>query len=591
MATFALTVHATPAQVTKPAKPAKSQPKIDDSALVSVGAAAGIDESTLFRKEAIAHQGGWTPPKGPLTIAHAKRLLRRPSGSMSLGVTSRGRLLRARKIKAKGRHYRFFPHISERQTFWGTDEMQQFITRVSTAVARKHRGAEMRIGNVSLHHGGRSPWHRSHQVGRDVDICFYARDRQGKPVKMDNFRKFRRTGFSRDGQLVFDDARNLDVALAMLAQTETPVQWVFVARWLKRRMLKVAEKRGLPEETMTQLSQLLRQPGDSAPHDDHFHVRLFCSLQDRKYGCLDRGPKRAWVDRFEDAFGAHVERLVEASALSSDGVRLKAVKLLTRIEARDAGPAFVARLADSNAKVQQAALGAIVGLRPTETAPGVLAACGQATKGAWAAQLFDAWVGLGAEQLQDTACTVLQHPDRVLHARVVKSKALQEIQLRAIAALAERGRQSDVPTLIGVLNSRSKKLRLAAHEALVFLTNQPIRSRYLLSKSRKNHKKTIAAWRKFWRRSQAKTWLSWMKAGFRGNGVRLARGTQFVRRDVPRLIRALTSRKEHVAHNAAKVLVQITGHKPWVRRRTKRSLRRHWSYWWRKRGRRVTLRG
>lgn len=571
-------------------KPTAPTLTVDEDALI------GIDLTTLskaereVRNEIIVLQGGWVPPPGPLSMSDARKLLRVPRGSLSVGVTSRGRLRRARRIKSRGRYYSFFTHIAERKTYWGTDEMQRFINRVSADVARRHRGAELRLGNVSLHHGGRSPWHHSHQAGRDVDICFYARDRRGKPVKMTDFRKFRRTGFSRDGELVFDDARNLDVALAMLAQEEIPVQWVFVARWLKRRMLKLAKRRGIDSKVRTRLARLLRQPGDSAPHDDHFHVRLFCSLQDRKYGCLDRGPRRPWVDHFDDAFASHVSRVSEASAMEDPRLRLDAVRLLTRIEARTAGDTFLARLADSDEAVRNAALSGIKGLRLKDTAPGLLAALATAESGPWATTLFDVWAGLTPEGMQDVATQALRQLDSLVHDKLPKN-AREAIMQRATAVLAEHGRPTDVPVLIDVLKSRTLATRLAAHSALVSLTNQFIKSRYLSSKSPKKRARTIAAWKKFWRTGQAKGWLTWMKTGFRSHGVRMARGTRFVRRDVPRLIRALTSPKPPVARNAAKVLVQITGHKPWLRRRTKRSLRRHWRYWWRTRGRRVTLQG
>ena len=32
------------------------------------------------------------------------------------------------------------------------------------------------------------------------------------------------------------------------------------------------------------------QPSDSSPHDDHFHVRLYCAPDDLPYGCADRPP-------------------------------------------------------------------------------------------------------------------------------------------------------------------------------------------------------------------------------------------------------------------------------------------------------------
>ena len=44
---------------------------------------------------------------------------------------------------------------------------------------------------------------------------------------------------------------------------------------------------------------ILHQPGDSLPHDDHLHVRVFCAGDDRAFGCVDRGPVRWWKKRYK----------------------------------------------------------------------------------------------------------------------------------------------------------------------------------------------------------------------------------------------------------------------------------------------------
>ncbi len=537
----------------------------------------------------------WSPPPGPLSLASARRLLRVPSSTVSLGSTGSGRLLHARRIRERGRHYRFFPHIAERQTHWGTDELQELLDRASRAVARKHRGAQLRVGNVSLRRGGRSPWHRSHQSGRDVDLCFYTRDRKGRVVVMDDFRKFGRNGISRDGQLVFDVARNLDLAIALVTPVSavdgSAVQWAFVSRWLKKRMLQLAVKRGVSVETLARLDAVLRQPGDSAPHDDHFHVRLYCSLEDRKHGCLDRGPLRDWVDRGDAAFDAHVARVVEASALrSSAKLRLRAVQLLERMEAATAFQAFVDRLADSDARVREAALAAVARLQLRDAAPGLLAALKATPNPTWAVRLFDTWAGLRPEGVSDIAAAVLSKPEAYVHPKALAS-VRKPVRLRAAAVLTQEGGRAAVPALIAALTSRSLNVRLAAHAALVAITNQPVRSRHLKSKAKRRWRKTASAWQQFWRQNQGRDWQIWMKKGFRDHGVRLTKGPRFVKRDVPRLIRALTARKAHVARNAARVLERITGHKPWVRKPTRRKLRRHWTWWWRKRGKRLQLQG
>ena len=42
---------------------------------------------------------------------------------------------------------------------------------------------------------------------------------------------------------------------------------------------------------------MLAQPGDSAPHDDHFHVRVACTPAERVLGCQDGGPLWPWLDK------------------------------------------------------------------------------------------------------------------------------------------------------------------------------------------------------------------------------------------------------------------------------------------------------
>jgi hypothetical protein len=49
----------------------------------------------------------------------------------------------------------------------------------------------------------------------------------------------------------------------------------------------------------------LHQPGDSAPHDDHLHLRIYCSQNDRPLGCVDRGPVRWWKKRYKYMAPAH----------------------------------------------------------------------------------------------------------------------------------------------------------------------------------------------------------------------------------------------------------------------------------------------
>ena len=45
-------------------------------------------------------------------------------------------------------------------------------------------------------------------------------------------------------------------------------------------MLEYAISSGAPKSLVARAALILRQPGDSAPHDDHMHVRIFCPQND-----------------------------------------------------------------------------------------------------------------------------------------------------------------------------------------------------------------------------------------------------------------------------------------------------------------------
>ena len=144
--------------------------------------------------------------------------------------------------------------------------------------------------------------------------------------------------------------------------------------------------------------------------------------------------------------------------------------------------------------------------------------------------------------------------------------------------------------MIDVTTHRRRSLRLAAHNALLSMTNQYVRDRYLKRRKKKDWNRTKRAWESVWKRVKSQSWLVSFKRGFRDHGVRLTRNARFVKRDVPRLIRALTTRRVYLAANAERVLTRITGHRVWMKRKSPRRLRRHWSRWWKRRGRKKPLR-
>jgi hypothetical protein len=61
----------------------------------------------------------------------------------------------------------------------------------------------------------------------------------------------------------------------------------------------------------------LKQPGDSAPHNDHMHVRVYCAETDRQFGCQDLGPLDMLADREAEAHKA-VEAIASVTEAPGD---------------------------------------------------------------------------------------------------------------------------------------------------------------------------------------------------------------------------------------------------------------------------------
>jgi len=77
---------------------------------------------------------------------------------------------------------------------------------------------------------------------------------------------------------------------------------------LRQRLLEWAEAQARPQWVIEYARAVMKQPSAAAPHDDHFHVRLYCDRDDRPFGCRDTGPvwrhekkayKYAGVERYD----------------------------------------------------------------------------------------------------------------------------------------------------------------------------------------------------------------------------------------------------------------------------------------------------
>lgn len=218
-----------------------------------------------------------------------------PTASVSVGYPNRGVLRygvrinddRALRIKE-----------GSRSTRHGTGELVRLIEYAAHEVAFQYPRARLTVGDLSRTHGGRFHPHKSHQSGRDVDLGFYMLNRRKKPINVHRFIYFNREGLGRQwGQLYrFDDERNWALIESLLSHPSVDIQHIFVTNTIKRRLVRHAVRTKVDPRIIMRAKRVISQPRHGAPHRTHFHVRIFCALDDLPL-CKDRPPFYAWHER------------------------------------------------------------------------------------------------------------------------------------------------------------------------------------------------------------------------------------------------------------------------------------------------------
>jgi penicillin-insensitive murein endopeptidase len=223
-------------------------------------------------------------------------------GSVSYGPSRDGVIFEPVELPARGEGYWTPPRWEQRGNRYGTDELVSLVVYLGRHLERQAPGYKLAVADLSPRTGGRSRWHRSHQTGRDIDLIFLARNAAGNPVLAERMWQYDDEGRAlapSEGPVIaegtaqpdvfFDEAANWTLVKGLIENPITEVQYIFVADWLKQRLLDYAEAAGESRATIQYAGYLLHQPSDSAVHDDHMHVRVFCSQRDLAFGCEDFG--------------------------------------------------------------------------------------------------------------------------------------------------------------------------------------------------------------------------------------------------------------------------------------------------------------
>ena len=166
---------------------------------------------------------------------------------------------------------------ADRGLRYGREALVGLIERAAARVAEDEPGSTLYVGDLSLKSGSWTEWHRSHGNGIDGDLLFFAVDDDGNPApppsRMITY-DASGVGIAPDGsRLHFDVARNWALVRALITD-DTPVSVIFVSWPLRAMLLAYARDTDEPAALIDRAAEVLAQPGDSAAHDDHFHVRI-----------------------------------------------------------------------------------------------------------------------------------------------------------------------------------------------------------------------------------------------------------------------------------------------------------------------------
>ena len=216
----------------------------------------------------------------------------------SIGAPHSGVLTNAVPLPVSGPGYvRFRPRGS---FYWGHPGLVQTIETVAAKLAdQAPDGPPLVVGDLSARDGGRIQRHHSHRTGRDVDFLWFVTTLDGAPVRSPGFVRVGSDGLAPvPGTHEFvrlDVQREWSLFKALLLSDASSVQWLFVSRDVEALLVDYARSRGENPELLWHAETAMLQPGDSAPHDDHVHLRIACSGEDAVHGCIGGGPHWEWL--------------------------------------------------------------------------------------------------------------------------------------------------------------------------------------------------------------------------------------------------------------------------------------------------------
>jgi penicillin-insensitive murein endopeptidase len=546
-----------------------SRVEVDDAV---VRAHAAVGDSFLGAEERVV---GWRtlPAERPWTEILARTGVE--SMHLSLGTTGSGTLQHAAQLPAEGDGHAIIERHRNHGTSYGTPELVDAISRAGSMVAKRYPGAVLRVGNLSRRNGGDIIWSNSHNSGRDADLAFYVHlADSGKVVPAPDLMHFDANGVAReDANYVFDVERNWALVRALLENKSINIQWLFVSIPLKQMLLDHARTLGEPEDVIARASEVMHQPTDALPHDDHFHLRIGCSKEDRLEGCIDWGPKWEWADWHDDALKARsleVARVFQQE--TSPETRLEALAFLETIKSPyRAEVALIWGVWYTDETVRTEALSIADRAWPWSTAAIVAAQRFIVDDRSTLSEKAEAYSIL--RRAQDPVGWAFAK-DRI---RADDVEAAEKVYA---ARALEHAMDADlVPFLLTQLIQQPGPVRAELASVLMRVTNHEVACNWA-SGSDAEIAKAVDDWEQWWVANRAAPRDAWVLAGFRNLGVELE--PDLGPHAVDKLLPLLREAPEHVIYNVNRLVREVTGRWAPLEQVNGAKLYQYWIRWWRK---------
>jgi len=488
--------------------------------------------------------------------------------SVSIGDPARGELRGGIELPRRAVGLYRLTLVAARDTGWGTRALVDLLVRVAHKLQNmpEHKDVALRVGNLSLRRGGEMKWSHSHHSGRDADVLLYLTNSDGEPVQPDAFTRLDNQGRGKwQGKPVqFDAPRMWNVVRALLEDGHVQVQHLYIAQPLRQLLLRHARADGAPEWLIQRALLLLSEPAHSGRHDDHLHVRLYCSRDDRLAGCSDDEPRQPWVQGFDHEVKAQVGRLIAELGQSEPERRAAALRRLAWFQHEDirAIEALVYAARTDLAMNRRIAIESLQKLQEPSAFTLLISAARSVSSPALLFELLEAAVSVAWPQHAPELLGMLA-PGCGTLAESLDAEQCSSLRLGVAQAVRPWLMEQSAAPLLDVFTDSNPGTRRAALRSLEHLANR-----------RFDAEGEAAAW---FDRAGHLGRLQWMHEGFALRGIAVRAPPHVL---APALIDLLGNRDASLAANAQALLVRMVDGGPGELQLTAARRQRAWTRWW-----------